>query len=135
MKKNKESKYREESKPSKSNNNKIYNNSFYKDIKKIDNHYIRVYEPHKNNNGILVEESQIIVPEPQDEEFDRYKILSKMNRLSNILLARANKQNKNENRNYDSKVNNRTNSFDRHYMARNSGIAINRLPFFKEFYN
>ena len=74
-------------------NNQTYNNISYKDVKKIANRFSKVYDPYKNNNGILIEDSQITLPGAQDEVFNnRYKVLAKMNRLSNILLAKKNKR-------------------------------------------
>ena len=63
-------------------------------IKRIANRFTKVYDPNKNNNGLLVEEMQITVPGAQDDIFNnRYRVLSKMNRLSNILLAKQRKKN------------------------------------------
>ena len=70
-------------------NNRTYNNMTYKDIKRIANRFTKVYDPNKNNNGILVEEMQVTLPGAQDEVFNnRYRPLANMGRLSNILLAR-----------------------------------------------
>ena len=120
-------------------NNQTYNNMSYKDIKKIANRFSKVYDPHKNKNGILIEESQITLPGAQDEVFNnRYKVLSKMNRLSNILLAKKNKKNspKRTENNFNTKTYNRNNSFndnkkslDRHTLARSPQNAINRKAF------
>ena len=120
-------------------NNQTYNNMSYKDIKKIANRFSKVYDPHKNKNGILVEESQITLPGAQDEVFNnRYKVLSKMNRLSNILLANKNKKNspKRTENNFNTKTYNRNNSyndnkkgFDRHTLARSPDNGINRKAF------
>ena len=75
-------------------NNRSYNNMSYRDIKRIANRFTKVYDPNKNNNGLLVEEMQITVPGAQDDIFNnRYRVLSKMNRLSNILLAKQRKKN------------------------------------------
>jgi len=78
-------------------NNKTYNNMSYKDVKRIANRFSKVYDPHKNNNGLLLEESQVTLPGAQDEVFNnRYKVLSRMKRLSNILLAQKNIKNPEE---------------------------------------
>ena len=70
-------------------NNRTYNNMSYQDIKKMAKRFTKVYDPNKNNHGLLVEESQVTVPGAQDEIFNnRYRVLSKMNKLSNILLAK-----------------------------------------------
>ena len=69
--------------------NKTYDNMTYKDVKKIVRRFTKVYDPNKNSNGLLVEESQITLPGANDEVFNnRYRVLSKMNRLSNILLSK-----------------------------------------------
>ena len=121
-------------------NNKTYNNMSYKDVKKIANRFSKIYDPHRNSNGLLVEQSQVTVPGAQDEIFNnRYKVLSKMNRLSNILLAQKNKRNssdKKENE-YNVKTYNRTNSynnntkkpFNRHTLARSPEDSGNRRAF------
>ena len=79
-------------------NNRTYNDMSYRDIKRIANRFTKVYDPNKNNNGILVEEMQVTVPGAQDDVFNnRYRVLAKMNRLSNILLAKQ----RNQRENYD----------------------------------
>ena len=120
-------------------NNQTYNNMSYKDIKKISNRFSKIYNPHKNSNGILLEESQITLPGAQDEVFNnRYKVLSKMNRLSNILLAKKNNKNspKKVDNNYNTKTYNKTNSyndskkhFDRRTLERSPQNGINRKAF------
>mgnify|MGYP006935967944 FL=1 len=63
----------------------------YKDVKKIANSFSKIYDPNNNENGLLLEKSQVTVPGAKDDVFNnRYKVLSKMNRLSNILLAQKN---------------------------------------------
>ena len=112
-------------------NNRTYNNMSYRDIKRIANRFTKVYDPNKNNNGILVEESQITVPGAQDEVFtNRYRVLAKMNKLSNILLAKQRRRySPNDNKTVDDIVYNRYNRersyngkirkpFDRHTLAR-----------------
>ena len=117
-------------------NNQTYNNMSYKDVKKIANRFSKIYDPHKNNNGILLEESQVTVPGAQDDVFNnRYKVLSKMNRLSNILLAKKNKNQPKGNENtFNTKTFNRQNSynrkpFDRHTLARSPENTVNRKAF------
>ena len=71
--------------------NKAYNNMTYNDIKNIVNKFTRVYDPKKNENGLLIEDSKVIVPGAEDEVFyKRHRVLNKMKRLSNILLAKKN---------------------------------------------
>ena len=108
-------------------NNQTYNNMSYKDVKKIANRFSKIYDPHKNDNGLLLEEQQVTLPGAKDEVFNnRYKVLSKMNRLSNILLAQRNVRNPTDKKDLpmDTKTYNRNNSynskkpFDRHTLAR-----------------
>ena len=59
------------------------------DIKKIIKKFSKIYDPHKNNHGVLVESSKVVLPGASDDIFsNRYQALSKMNRLSNILLSK-----------------------------------------------
>ena len=88
-------------------------------------------DPNRNSIELLVEESKITIPGAQDEVFNnRYRVLVKMNRLSNILLAKQKKRttpNKREN-SFITKTYNRDNSynpnsrkhFNRHILARSS---------------
>ena len=74
--------------------NQTYNNMTYNDVKNIVNKFTRVYDPKKNENGLLIEDSKVIVPGAEDEVFNnRYRVLNKMRRLSNILLAKQNSNN------------------------------------------
>ena len=69
--------------------NQMNQNVSYHDIKKIMKKFTKIYDPLKNSNGILIESSQVIVPGASDDIFrNRYKVLSKMKRLSNILLSK-----------------------------------------------
>ena len=121
-------------------NNRTYNNMSYRDVKRLANRFSKVYDPNRNSNGLLVEESQITLPGAQDEIFnDRYRVLAKMNRLSNILLAKQRKRpspNRKEN-NYITKTYNRDNSynpntrrqFNRHTLARSPEARGTRRAF------
>ena len=72
--------------------NKQNQNLSYNDVKKIMRQFTKIYDPLKNNNGMLIESSQVVVPGASDDIFqNRYKVLSKMNRLSNILLSKRKK--------------------------------------------
>ena len=129
-------------------NNKTYNNMSYKDIKKIANRFTRVYDPNRNTNGLLVEESQVTVPGAEDEIFNnRYKVLAKMNRLSNILLAKQRNRNLQEEKPFNAKTYNRERSYDgntkknfnRHTLAKSpedkrSRRAFSRSPDHKFLY-
>ena len=121
-------------------NNRTYNNMSYRDVKRIANRFSKVYDPNRNSNGLLVEESQITVPGAQDEVFNnRYRVLAKMNRLSNILLAKQKKRTtprKNENT-FNTRTYNRDNSynpntrkqFNRHTLARSPEERASRRAF------
>ena len=70
------------------------------EVKKLIKYYVKTYDPHKGEDGNLISNSQMIIPLNQDQLFsDRYKVLQKMNKLSNILLA------KNRNASPDSNLN------------------------------
>ena len=69
--------------------NKNNQNISKNDVKKIMKKFTNIYNPLKNKNGILVESSQVILPGASDDVFsNRYKVLSRMNKLSNILLSK-----------------------------------------------
>ena len=58
--------------------------------------YVRAYDPKRDQDGNLISNKQTVVQSKKDEMFnDRYKVLQKMNKLSNILLAK-NKNTSNE---------------------------------------
>ena len=120
-------------------NDRTHNNVSYKDVKKIANRFSKLYDPYRNNDGLLLEESQVTVPGAQDEVFNnRYKVLSKMNRLSNILLARKNNRNNPEKKdntfntrtyNRNSSYNNIKKPFGRSYLDRSVEKPISRKTF------
>ena len=57
-----------------------------KELKRIVKKFNKVYDPYKNEKGILLKQSQVTLPGASDEIFNnRYRVLSKMNKLSNIL--------------------------------------------------
>ena len=59
------------------------------EVKKLIKYYVKTYDPHKGEDGNLISNMQMIIPSNQDKLFnDRYKVLQKMNKLSNILLAK-----------------------------------------------
>ena len=59
------------------------------EVKKLIKYYVKTYDPHKGEDGNLISNSQMIIQSNQDQLFnDRYKVLQKMNKLSNILLAK-----------------------------------------------
>ena len=62
------------------------------EMKRIMRRFTKIYDPNKNNNGALLGSTQVTVPGGQDEVFNsRYRVLAKMNRLSNILLSNRNR--------------------------------------------
>ena len=61
-------------------------------VKKLIKYYVRTYDPRKGEDGNLISNSQVIIPSNQDRLFnERYKVLQKMNKLSNILLSKQRK--------------------------------------------
>ena len=70
----------------------------YKELKRIVKKFNKVYDPYKNEKGLLIKQSQVTLPGAQDEIFNnRYRVLSKMNKLSNILLAKQRKIDEDDN--------------------------------------
>ena len=65
-----------------------YNHMTMGDVKKIVKRFTQVYDPKKTKEGSLINEKQVILPGASDDVFNgRYRVLQKMNRLSNILLS------------------------------------------------
>ena len=59
------------------------------EVKKLIKYYVKTYDPHKGEDGNLISNSQTVILSNHDKLFnDRYKVLQKMNKLSNILLAK-----------------------------------------------
>ena len=70
----------------------LNNNMTVGEVKRIMRRFTKIYDPSKNNNGALLGSTQVTVPGGQDELFNsRYRVLSKMKRLSNILLSNRNR--------------------------------------------
>ena len=87
------------------NNSQNSNTVSYKELKRIVKRFNKVYDPYRNDKGLLLKQSQVTLPGAADEIFNnRYRVLSKMNRLSNILLA---KQKKIDEDNFSSRDNSR----------------------------
>ena len=58
-------------------------------VKKLIKYYVKTYDPRRGEDGNLISNYQVIIPSNQDRLFnERYKVLSKMNKLSNILLSK-----------------------------------------------
>ena len=70
----------------------------YRELKRIVKKFNKVYDPYKNEKGLLIKQTQETLPGAQDEIFNnRYRVLSKMNKLSNILLAKQRKIDEDDN--------------------------------------
>ena len=51
--------------------------------------YVKTYFPRKDQNRNLISNSQTVLQATKDDILnDRYKVLQKMNKLSNILLSK-----------------------------------------------
>ena len=75
-------------------NNAKENNTTEEEVKKLVKLYLKSYDPKKDDEGRLISGKQTVLPSLKDELFnDRYKVLQKMNKLSNILLSKKNSQN------------------------------------------
>ena len=79
------------------------------EVKKLVRQYVRAYDPKKDQDGNLISNSQTVLQSNKDDMFnDRYKVLQKMNKLSNILLSKnrntLNETDINLNRSYGDKT-------------------------------
>ena len=64
-------------------------NSNSENVKKLIKYYVKTYDPRRGEDGNLISNSQVIIASNQDRLFnERYKVLQKMNKLSNILLSK-----------------------------------------------
>ena len=96
FKKNNEANVQQNKENEKESNKPKYSSSTYNDLKKISKKFNKIYEIDKS--GILIKDTQVILPGASDEIFNnRKRVLSKINRLSNILLSK-NKKEKSSNR-------------------------------------
>ena len=121
-------------------NNATYNNMTMGDVKNLVKRFTKVYDPRKTQEGALISQSQVIVPGANDEVFNgRYRVLQKMNRLSNILLSKRRgvvspDRDDSMNRSLDET----RKTFDRHTLNRkslkNGRLTINRSPEHKFLY-
>ena len=106
------------------------------DFKKLVKQMTKGYDPRKGNEGRLISTSQTIIPGNSEEIFqDRYKVLQKMNKLSNILLSKnrgsSQSPERSFNRSYDEQPSRKT--FDRNTLnstitGKNRRQTINRSP-------
>ena len=93
-----------------------------KELKRIVKKFNKVYDPYRNEKGILLKQSQITLPGASDEIFNnRYRVLSKMNKLSNILLSKQKKEEENNSSRDNSREININNIFDRHRSRSKNG--------------
>ena len=77
--------------------NKLKDNITEEEVKRLVKLYVKSYDPKKDNEGRLISNKQTVVssiPSVKEDLFtDRYKVLQKMNKLSNILLSKKKSQN------------------------------------------
>ena len=93
-----------------------------KELKRIVKKFNKVYDPYRNEKGILLKQSQITLPGASDEIFNnRYRVLSKMNKLSNILLSKQKKEEENNSSLDNSREININNIFNRHRSRSKNG--------------
>ena len=106
-------------------NSQNSNRVSYKELKKIVKKFNKVYDPFKNEKGLLIKQSQVTLPGASDEVFNnRYRVLSKMNKLSNILLA---KQKKFDEDNFSSRGNSwEPNTFERERSFSKTSTSKNK---------
>ncbi len=121
-------------------NNATYNNMTMGDVKNLVKRFTKVYDPRKTQEGALISQSQVIVPGANDEVFNgRYRVLQKMNRLSNILLSkRRDFMSPDKENSLNNSLNETRKSFDRHTLNRNTlkngRMSIKRSPEHKFLY-
>ena len=73
---------------------KTKDNITEEEVKKLVKMYVKSYDPKKDDEGRLISNKQTVVPSMKEDLFnDRYKVLQKMNKLSNILLSKKKSQN------------------------------------------
>ena len=59
------------------------------EVKKLVKQYVKAYDPIRGEDGNLISNSQTVFSSTKNDPFnDRYKVLQKMNKLSNILLSK-----------------------------------------------
>ena len=64
------------------------------EVKKLVKLYLQGNDPKKEGEGRLISKKQTVLPSIKEDLFtDRYKVLQKMNKLSNILLSKRKSQN------------------------------------------
>ncbi len=79
------------------------------EVKKLVRQYVKAYDPRKDQDGNLISTSQTVLQSTKDDMYnERYKVLQKMNKLSNILLSKnrntLNETDINLNRSYGEKT-------------------------------
>ena len=118
---------------------RINGNMTYGDVKRIMRRFTKVYDPTKNSNGALIESNQIVVPGAADDVFtNRFRVLSKMNRLSNILLSKRKRSPYRYEDKNNLKTRNKSRSRSRSPLSINSqeraGSPMRKLPHNKFLY-
>ena len=77
---------------------KLKENITEEEVKRLVKLYVKSYDPKKDNEGRLISNKQTVVsslPSVKEDLFtDRYKVLQKMNKLSNILLSKKEEKHK-----------------------------------------
>ena len=96
-------------------------NSSPENVKKLIKYYVKTYDPRKGEDGNLISNYQVIIPsnKNQDSLFnERYKVLQKMNKLSNILLSKrkGSIDSAELNRSFNENETIRNNKFDRNTL-------------------
>ena len=100
------------------------------DVKNLVKRFTKVYDPKKTKEGTLINENQIIIPGANDDVFKgRYRVLQKMNRLSNILLSnRVEYSPEREERSFEEQ----RRTFDRHTLNKSTlqkkRFTVSRSP-------
>ena len=103
------------------NSSTYYNHMTMGDVKKIVKRFTQVYDPKKTKEGSLINEKQIILPGANDDVFNgRYRVLQKMNRLSNILLAKNRNSSFQDSYDVNTSIEDNRKTFDRHTLNRNT---------------
>ena len=92
-------------------------NSNSDNVKKLIKYYVKTYDPRRGEDGNLISNYQVIIPSNQDSLFnERYKVLQKMNKLSNILLSKRQGSYDSSDLNRSFKDDDQKNKFDRNTL-------------------
>ena len=103
-------------------------NSNSDNVKKLIKYYVKTYDPRRGEDGNLISNYQVIIPSNQDSLFnERYKVLQKMNKLSNILLSKRQGSYDSSDLNRSFKDDDQKNKFDRNTLN-NAKILEGKSP-------